>query len=485
MTIPTVPVVIIGGGPAGLAAALEVAKTGLRCMVIEENPQLGGQIYRQIPNAFEVLNAPAFGVDYAQGLTLLDTFSQVKHLVDLRTGTTVLGIWNDHEILWATDSNSGKLYAEQIILATGAYERPVPFPGWTLPGVMTAGGVGVLVKTQQVRPGERALVAGVGPLLLATAVLLHRVGVEIAAVLDASEAPWLRDEPWGLADEHRWIANARQHAAMLRAAGIPLLANHTVFEAQGLERVERVVYGPVDPTTWTPQHEQAVITNVDLVTLRFGFIPNIELSVVAGCHHVYQPQFESWVPMRSSLMRTTQPGIFSVGDCAGIGGVLMALDEGCVAGIAAAEQAGTLDRETALKKREAPLQRLKSLATLRQSLDEVARVRPGLNALIAPDTLVCRCEEVYRQEVDDAIAQGAQDLQAVKLLSRIGMGSCQGRQCRPSMGMYLCQTLGRTPEQVGLINPRAPVKPVTLGALARMEGVASPSVQSDASRETN
>jgi NADPH-dependent 2,4-dienoyl-CoA reductase/sulfur reductase-like enzyme len=350
---------------------------------------------------------------------------------------------------------------------------------------MAAGGVGVLVKTQRVRPGDRALVAGVGPLLLATAVLLHSVGVEIAAVLDASEAPWLRDEPWGSADEHPWIANARQHAAMLRAAGVPLLGNHTIFEAQGLERVERVVYGPVDPTTWTPQHEQAVIENVDLVALRFGFIPNIELSVVAGCRHVYEPQFESWVPVRDSLMGTTQSGVFSVGDCAGLGGVLMALDEGRVAGITAAEQAGRLDRKTAFKKREEPLQRLKSLAALRQSLDAVARVRSGLNALIAPDTLVCRCEEVYCKEVDNAIAQGAQDLQAVKLLSRLGMGSCQGRQCRPAMAMYLCQRLGCTPEQVGSINPRAPVKPVTLGALARMEGVASPSAQSDASRERN
>jgi len=479
MTIPTVPAVIIGGGPAGLAAAIEVAQTGLRCMVIDENPQLGGQIYRQLPNAFEVLNAQAFGVDFAEGESLLNAFAQVKHLVDLRMGTTVLGIWNSHEILWATDSHSGKLYAEQIILATGAYERPVPFPGWTLPGVMAAGGVGVLVKTQRVRPGQRALVVGVGPLLLSTAALLHSVGVEIAAVLDASEAPWLRDESWEPADQHRWVANARQHAAMLRAAGVPLLANHTIFEAQGEERVERVVYGPVEPTTWTPQHEQAVITNVDLVTLRFGFIPNIELSIVAGCNHVYEPQFESWVPARNSFMGTTQPGVFSVGDCAGIGGALMAVDEGRVAGITVAQQAGTLDAKTAFKKREEPLQRLKSLVPLRQSLDEVSRVRPGLNALLKPDTLVCRCEEVYHREVDDAIAQGAQDLQAVKLLSRIGMGSCQGRQCRPSMGMYLCQTLGRTPEQVGLINPRAPVKPVTLGALARMEGIASPSVQNN------
>ena len=485
MTIPTVPVAIVGGGPAGLAAAIEVAQTGWRCMLIDESPQLGGQIYRQIPNSFEVLNAQAFGVDYAEGRTLLDAFSQVQHLIELRTGTTVLGIWNGHEILWATDSHSGKLYAEQIILATGAYERPVPFPGWTLPGVMAAGGVGVLVKTQRVRPGERALVAGVGPLLLATAVLLHSIGVEIAAVLDASEAPWLRDEPWGPADEHRWIANARQHAAILRAAGVPLLPNHTIFEAHGFDRVERAVYGPVDPTTWKPQHEQAVITNVDLVALHFGFIPNIELSIVAGCRHVYEPQFESWVPVRDPFMRTTQSGVFSVGDGAGIGGVLMALDEGRVAGITAAEQAGRLDSETASKKREEPLQRLKSLFTLRQRLDEVSRVRPGLNALLTPDTLVCRCEEVYCQEVDNAIAQGAQDLQAVKLLSRIGMGSCQGRQCRPSMAMYLSETLGRTPEQVGLINPRAPVKPVTLGALAHMEGVASPSAHSDANKQRN
>ncbi|MAX40138.1 MAG: hypothetical protein CME33_26660 [Gimesia sp.] len=170
-------------------------------------------------------------------------------------------------------------------------------------------------------------------------------------------------------------------------------------------------------------------------------------------------------------METSISGIFAAGDGAGIGGVFVAMEEGRLAGITAAEQAGAIAPDEAERRRRGPLERLGEFAEMRAALAEVSQIRPGLLDLATADTLVCRCEEVALSDVQTALDQGARGLQAVKLLTRLGMGPCQGRNCAPHVGMHLCHATGRTHEQVGRINPRPPLKPVTFGALAAMEGV--------------
>jgi NAD(P)H-nitrite reductase large subunit len=164
------------------------------------------------------------------------------------------------------------------------------------------------------------------------------------------------------------------------------------------------------------------------------------------------------------------PGVFAAGDGAGVGGSLVAVEEGRIAGITAAEQAGTISAEEAATRRRAPRRRLASLAGVRAGLDEISYPRPGLSELATDPTLLCRCEEVTRAEVTAAIGEGARDLQAVKLLTRLGMGACQGRNCAPSTAGVLCAMTGCSPVEAGRINPRPPVKPVTLGTLARQPG---------------
>lgn len=470
------PLIIIGGGPAGMTAAIEAARAGLNPTLIEEAPALGGQVYRHLPEAFHVDNVDGLGNDFARGNRLRQEFADVAGRVELLSNTAVLGVWPNRELLWSRDNSSGVLQVERLVIANGAYDRPMPFPGWTLPGVMTAGGVQTILKTMRVRPGRRALVAGTGPLILAVACRLHRAGVEIVSVLEAGNPPW-RDgvfsKEWGDLDI---INDTREHLEYLSAANVPLLTNHTIFEAHGPGEVQAASYGRVETETWQPLKENERRVDVDLVVTGFGFVPNTELTVLAGCQHDYAPKLGGWVPKRMVLTETTIPGIFSVGDGAGIGGVFVAIEEGRIAGITVAEQAGTITSDEAERRRKGPLERLRAFAEMQAVLAEVSRIRPGLLDLATPETLACRCEEVRFSKVRAAMDQGASDLQAVKLFTRLGMGPCQGRNCAPHVGMHICHATGRTAEQVGRINPRPPLKPVTFGALAAMEEVSETAV---------
>ena len=462
-----VPLLVIGGGPAGMAAAIEAGRAGLACTLVDEGPRLGGQIYRQPPSSFRVRDARSLGRDYSRGETLRAELAAVGDRIEVRPGTSVVGLW-EREVAWVAGERSGTIAAERMILATGAYDRPVPFPGWTLPGVMTAGGAQGLVKTMHVLPGRRALVAGTGPLLLVVANQLSKVGVEVVAVLDAGRPSWSPRALGKVWRERGLLQDAYVYWRELRRAGIPLRFNQTVFAAHGEREIEAVTYGPVDPETWSPIRERAQQAEVDLLVVGFGFVPNTELTELAGCRHEYVHDAGGWVPVRTALMETTVPGMFAAGDGAGVAGALVAVEEGRIAGVTAAEQAGKLRPAEADRRRAPSLERLRSLSRVREVLDEISRLRPGLTELATPPTLACRCEEVSIAEVGAALEQGARDLQSVKLFTRLGMGLCQGRNCAPSMALHVARAVGCSPRETGRINPRPPVKPVTVGALARM-----------------
>ncbi|MEX2565242.1 MAG: FAD-dependent oxidoreductase [Cyclobacteriaceae bacterium] len=460
-------IVIIGGGPAGITAAIEAARAGVQCTLIDEAPRIGGQVCRQKPKNFEATQKENSNAEQVRGQKLLDEFNEIAEPVQVLSSTSVLNLQKNKEVLWASDRASGIIRAKQIIIATGAYERPVPFPGWTLPGVMTVGGAKSFIKTMLVKPGQRAVISGTGPLIVSTANRLHEIGVEVLAVLEAGTPPWSSKsflKEWETADFAREIADDLRE---LKQNKIPLLFNHAVFEAHGENEVTGITYGPVDADEWIPLNGQAKKIAADFVAVGFGFIPNTELTQIAGCQHDFDPGI-GWVVERDKLMQTSVPGILAAGDGAGISGAIIAEEEGRIAGIKAAENIQAIPAKEAKNRYDRPLGRIHSFEKFRRALNEASAIRSGLLQLIQSETLVCRCEEVAFSEVNQALDSGVGDLQSLKLFTRLGMGPCQGRNCAPSMGMYMCHTLNRPPEEVGHINPRPPIKPVTLGALAKM-----------------
>jgi thioredoxin reductase len=457
-------VVIVGGGPAGLAAAIEVRRSGLEVTVIDERPAVGGQIFKQpLPGMTRHPGHKADRIERTGSSLIAEAETSGAELL---TQTAVWGIWGRKLAVYREPDVAGIVEAGQVILATGAYDRPVVFPGWTLPGVMAAGGVHSLMKTQRIAPGRRVLVAGSGPLLLMFAAQLLRHGVPVTEVLEAAPRPG----PRALA---RFARAASGNTATLRD-GLGYLAaiarrrvsvkySHIIVRAEGTHRVERAVVARVDEE-WRPIAGTERSLEVDTIAIGYGLVPSVELAVLAGCALRYDEDLGGHVPVRDSWMRTTAAGVWAVGDGSGIGGSESAAAEGRLAGIAVALDAGAITPAEA-ERRAAPVRtRLRQLGRLRDALTKTYRVQHGIYGLTTRDTVVCRCEEVSASAILSTDDGG--DPNVLRALTRVGMGGCQGKECTRQAAALLADRCAISIAEMPVVTPRAPVRPVRVGAIA-------------------
>jgi NADPH-dependent 2,4-dienoyl-CoA reductase/sulfur reductase-like enzyme len=454
--------VIVGGGPAGLEAAIAAGRHGVDTVLLDERDALGGQIYRQRPADF----APSNDRDSTEGRRLIAKTAASG--TEVRLETTVWGAWGKELATVSPGTLSRRLRAQQLILATGAYDRPVPFPGWTLPGVMTAGGAHALVKSQGVIPGRRLLVAGSGPLVLSFAAQLHREGANVIAVAEAAPRPSL-SALVGMAEASIWnldsLFTGARHVTYLLRKGVEFLYSHVVSRADGHDQVGRVILAKVD-RSGRPTSGSERAFEIDTLCVGYGLVPSTELSRLCGCEHTYDRDRASFVPARDSFMRTSQPGILAAGDGAGVAGSAVARLEGKIAGLTAALAVGRAP-EAAVEADIARAQaQLRKLHRMRLAMTRVYPLGPWLYELANAETIVCRCEEVTQQEVVAEIALGHRDLASLKALTRAGMGPCQGRNCEEHLAWLLAQGTDRSRADVGQLRVRVPVKPVEIGRLA-------------------
>jgi NAD(P)H-nitrite reductase large subunit len=352
-----------------------------------------------------------------------------------------------------------------VVVATGAVDRAVPFPGWTLPGVITAGGAQNLMKSQGVLPGRRVVVAGTGPLLLVVADSLRRGGAAVVEVVEAAAM----ERPW------RWLSRLAAAPALLRRgleyraglarAGIPFRAGQTVLEARGADGVREVVVAPIDGRGRLDRMRARVLT-ADALVVGFGLTPAVELTRLLGCEHAWDAARGGWIPRRTTDLETSVSGVLAAGDGAGIAGVETALLEGRLAGLLAAERLG----------RCPPPRAAAAAGPLRARLARLARFRDGIAGLHAPpadflglvtaETVICRCEEVTAGAVFDALGRGHASVDALKASTRAGMGRCQGRNCLGTVADVLARVRGGRVADVAVPRARPPARPVQLGVLA-------------------
>jgi len=459
-----VPLVIVGGGPGGLSAAIAAARVGTRVLVIDENLQAGGQIYRQLPSSFEVKEPAGLGPDYADGQALLARVREFSDAVEIWNDALVWSVFESNQLAVARNEELILLDAQAIIVATGAYERPVPVPGWTLPGVMTAGGAQVLLKSQRVRPGRRVLLAGTGPLPLVVANQMLNAGMEVVAL--AESAAMLR--AWRfLPDLMRQPGLIRQglsYMYRLKRAGVQMLRSYALRSIQGEGQVTSAVVGPVD-SRGRPAPGFEKTFEVDTVCIGYGLIPSIWLTGMLGCRHVYNPLVGGWVPWFDETMQTDRPGIFVAGDGAGIAGVLSAKMQGTIAGVHAAAHAGSITRDQAVQAALPELRRLESMDRFRRAMDRIYQVYPDLYANVTDDTIVCRCEGITAGEIRSAIRAGTTNLNDIKKRTRSGMGYCQGTNCQPAIAAMLAREFGADPAAIKMVTTRPPARPIPLNLL--------------------
>ncbi len=453
---------IVGAGPAGLAAAGEAVDHGLSIMLMDDNSQPGGQYFRQLSGVERVRHGRAgrlFGV--------LDHPS-----LHYRPDCVV---WNAPEkgvLAYASEAGSGRVRADTIIIATGATDRPLPFPGWTLPGVITAGGSQNMIKGQAVRPGDRVVVAGNGPLLLVAAMTLMGAGATVVAVIEA--AP-LQKRAWSrlasLSQSPSGLVKALSWRLRLATAGVPILAGQAVIEAHGEAALEAVSIAPVDRHGAIDRGRVATL-EADCVVVGNGLTPAVELTRLAGCAHHHDPLLGGWTPRRSADLETSIPGLYAAGDGAAIGGVELALAEGRAAVLAAMLQHSP---SAHLRRRRNHLaRRLKRLERFRAAVADIFAPPEAFLELITPGTPVCRCENVTLAELE----AGATGMIRQKSATRLSMGRCQGRFCLATLADLVAKRQGIAVADLDWPRVRPPARPVRLGTLLH-ESVPPPALPDD------
>ena len=458
------PAVIVGAGPAGLSAAIALANLNLEPLLIDEGDDVGGQIYRQ-PTVDLRPGPERRRTDTAAGQRLLNRFERVADRVHVLRGTTVWGIFDERRLFVSGGAVPEEIRADTLLLAPGAYEFVPPFPGWTLPGVMTPGAAQSMVKTMSVRPGRRALVAGTGPFLLVVAEQLAQAGIEVPAVVEAGSAGDLRRAVLGMLHAPGVLREGWRLTRQLGRRGIPVLRGHVVVEAGGDGAVAEAVVTPCD-AAWRPQRDRARRFEVDTLCVGFGFVPRTQLAQLAGCRLRFVDEQGGWVPIVDDQQETTVPGVFTAGDGAGVAGALVAALEGALAGLGMAHRLGALSADALADRRRPLVRRLARLRRFRAGLDRLSRFRPGLLDLPRSDTIVCRCEDLSRAEIEEGLAAGGHTLRTLKPITRLGMGPCQGRMCWPFAARAVAAARECSVEEVGALSARPPIQPLTVGTLA-------------------
>lgn len=447
---PQPHLVVAGGGPAGIMAAVEAHRRGLQVTIVDENATVGGQYFRSRQKATSP-GSPGYLARNAPEVRVL-------------AGTVIVDAPAEGRLtVWADGRGADELAYDRLVVSTGAYDRTVAIPGWTLPGVLTAGGAHTLAKVHAVTPGHRIVVAGAGPFLLPVADVLAAKGCQVTVVEATRFRSSLRGVPT-MARDAEIILQAIGYLGRLTVRRARRRYGQIVTAIHGRDRVEWVTVQRVD-SSWRPIAGSEQVLEADGVCLGFGFVPQLDLAQLLGCSIAYAEDSSDLSVVTDEGMRTSRPGIYAAGEVTGVAGVRVGTVEGQLAGLSAAFDAGLIagPEYTAAAR---PLRgRLRRLGRVAEWIRRTYAPRPGLWSLAAPETVLCRCEDVTRATAEAALAVTESTPVAVKTATRAGMGLCQGRICSPYLAEWLRAAHGFVPPPGARPwSVRPPIRPVPLDA---------------------
>ncbi|SAL34090.1 BFD/(2Fe-2S)-binding domain-containing protein [Caballeronia sordidicola] len=462
MAAESIDVAVIGAGPAGLSAATQATRAGLSVVVLDEQESVGGQIYRAIERS-DAQRRHILGPDYQAGSAIATAFARsgARYVPN----ASVWQVTREKTVHYLKDGKVGSFEAKRVVLATGALERPFPIPGWTLPGVLTAGAAQILLKSAGEVPSEPPVLVGCGPLLYLLGWQYVRAGVPIRALVDTTrhEDRW-RAKRHMVSALRAWpyLSKGLQLMRTLRDAGVPMheaaddLRVEGVIGEDGAERANALSFSV-----------RGVSHRIEakVILLHQGVVPNTQFSLSLRASHKWDDAQLCFTPTTDQWGELDVPGIFVAGDGGGIGGAQAAQMQGELTALAIAAQLGAIDAKT----------RDQSAAPRFRRLAEVMRIRPFLDSLYRPrdenrvpkdEVIVCRCEEVTAGQLRQFVELGCLGPNQAKSFGRCGMGPCQGRMCGLTVTEVIADARSVAPETVGYYRIRPPIKPLTLGELA-------------------
>lgn len=444
--------IVIGGGPAGQAACLALQGRLGRVAVIDEQARPGGQILRQPPRAFTVTNWLAGGV-YRKLKAQLRAFEGLDG-VEWLGGRSVLDVRADADgwqVLASDGAKVASLRTRRVLIAAGCYDMTTPLPGWTLPGVMSAGAVQAFVKSQRLTPGRRIALAGSHPLQLLVAEQIIEAGGQVAALAFAqslqSAIVQAARRPMTVLAHAPQLLKVALGGLRLAASGRRISFNDRPVEVVGEGQVQAL------------RLASGAQIDCDAVALCFGFLPQSDLVRGMGLR-VDQGRFGGWCAVHDQWMRSSRPGVYVAGETTGVKGAEAARAEGALAGIGIVLDEGRITEAEAERLARGPRRRRVHALRFVELLDAIADPSVFLSQPQPADTILCRCEDVTQGAVDAAIAAGS-TTNAVKLSTRCGMGPCQGRNCEH----LLLQRMNSVEKSPLGFRARFPARPVRIGDL--------------------
>jgi thioredoxin reductase len=457
-------VIVIGAGPAGVAAAIAAADLQLKVLLVDKATDAGGQVYRAPDRA-----AP-------RSIRKSRVHSEGDAL-RARVRASGVDLAFDHRVWFVAAASDGfeisavssadvplVAHADALIIATGTIERVYPRPGWTVPGVVGLGAATLMIKGSAVLPGRRVLVAGPGPLAALAASLVAEAGGQVVALVDPNPSTaWLRALP-SMSSRPDLLVQGLAWMARLQLSGVPILRGWDVESIGEKQRAERVTVVRVDPG-WRPMASaKRREFSVDAVCLGYGLTPATEFYRVLGAEHDFSAELGGWTPRLDAGQRTSVAHLYAAGDGGGVLGVAAAPIAGTLAALSTAHDLGRLSGSDYRERAQRIARRRSRVERFGRAIGRLTAPRSTAVSGIPDETTVCRCEDVTAGELRTAIARGASEMNALKSATRCGMGPCGGRMCGDGAAALLeCAGLER--RAIGYWTPRPPLSPVSIESL--------------------
>ena len=457
-------IIIIGAGPSGIAASISSAANGAKVLIVDSNINSGGQVYKPPPKTFKEIkknNSNEIRVQQYHR-KLLD-----KNGIDLALEHTVWQVTNSFKVYAFNNKNESIFWKCKIlIVATGTYERIIPFPGWTSPGIIGLAASTTLLKSHRVLPGVNTVVAGCGPLLAVVASEIIKAGGNVKAIIDLnSSLDWFSSirsmllNPLSLFQGIGWLKN-------IIFSRTPIYFNCMIKEVKNNESELEITINKIN---YKGNRKYQNKFKADSLCVGYGLIPSIDIVKSLGAKIFFDDESSTWLPKINKNFQTSIKKLYIVGDGSGIAGALPAYEKGLIAGHAASLDLKYIENKQFTEITKKIFVKLKKFERLGKSMAKLMPPSSLIVKNITNETVVCRCEDVKRKEIEDAIKLGAKEINQVKAWTRCGMGPCQGRTCEDSISRIISEHLGNR-QSVGMFTTRFPIKPIPMdGAVGQFD----------------
>ncbi len=453
-------VVIVGAGVAGLKAASVLAKYDLKIAIIDENPSLGGQYLRTLPENFKDRLLKFKTAVKKEGLKLIEGLKNSN--VEIIKNSTVIGVYEGDKILFDKEGRSDLIYYKKLIISTGVREKYFPFLGWDLPGVFSLGAVQVFLKSNGVLPAEEIVLAGTGPFLYAVAYEILKAGGKVKGIYELKK---FKDQivfSKGLLNFPAKLVEAFVYLEEILSNNVPIKYGWGVLKAEGDDSVERVFVGKMGQDGRVIEKSVKSI-ETELLAIGFGFVPNLEIARSAGINIVYNEALGGWVVETDDKLITSNENIYASGEITGVGGAEKSQIEGELSALVLLDSLNLLDNSGKSKIQKLVKKRKKAIKYSKY-FNTVFSVPLEFYKNIEDNTVICRCENISMKKIKEAIEVGPSDMNFIKTFTRAGMGNCQGRTCGPIIENIIKSLEGKTPKPATM---RKPIKPTLIGNLKK------------------